>query len=436
VRPLALVIVVFVTLCVARVAAAQAVMTGSDDPFSGVHHEHWADPSIPAQIDLVRIDLTNSDIGAYAAMQTEAGQTTSGYAASIGAQVAINGDSFAAAGFVPHGLAMGSDVMWTDTADDDITAPLHFGRVGETTQAAIDPPAEIETAASFPASTQGIVSGHPLLVSAGAVVSPIDCTDPQAIACERAPRSAAGLSADRNTMTLVVVDGWQTASLGMTDGEVASFLVDRGVDIALAFDSGASATLFLGSGVINHPSDGVEVAVANQLAFKSGSLPQGQLVGLVCRHDVFGCGSDETRWIAGALVTLDDGRQQTMPDGELPFYDFTQVTPRLACVTVQAAGYLTVHQCIQVTPGMQTYNSVAMWEGSDPVDAGVPDAPTIVADAPTLDGPLGDAGAMNPATGTGGGCCQASGDPAPAAAIALALLGLTVRRARRYNRPT
>jgi exopolysaccharide biosynthesis protein len=415
------------TLLVAHVAVAAPVRDGSDDPHPGIHHEHWTDASIPASLDLVRIDLTSSEIGAYATMESEAGMTTSAYAAKLDAQVAINGDSFTANGFVPRGLAMGSGSAWTDTTDDAVSALLHFARVEETTQAAIDPPEAIETAGDLPAGTQGVVSGHPLLVRAGAVVPSFDCTDAQAIACERAPRSAAALSADGTTLTLVVVDGWQTSSLGMTDAELAAFLVARGASVALALDSGASSTLVMDGAVVNHPSDGVERAVANHLAFKYGALPKGQLVGLVCKHDVFGCDSDSSRWIANAKVKLDDGRGDTTPSGEVPLYDFTGVTPRLACVTVKADGYLTVHQCQQVQAGEQTYNSVALWEGTDAIDAGVIDASGVAPDAMSAaggdGGATGDGGRGNPAAGGGGGCCDAGGDPPPLGGCVFLALG-------------
>ena len=195
-------------------------------------------------------------------------------------------------------------------------------------------------------------------------------------------------------MWLVTVDGWQSGSVGMTAAQLATFLAARGADSAMALDGGASSTLVLDGAVVNHPSDGVERSVANQLTVQFGSLPKGQLVGDICKHDVFGCDTDSSRWIAGATVTLDDGREITTPGGDnQPFYDFSSVTPRLACVTVRAAGFLTVHQCQSVESGQITYNSVAMFEGTDLPDAGVrPDAPPIPDAAVSIDGGGRDAG--------------------------------------------
>src|SRR5439155_1683011 len=163
--------------------------------------------------------------------------------------------------------------------------------------------------------------------------------------------------------------------------------------------------------VISRPSDGVERTVANHLAIRYQSLPKGELYGLVCKTSVIGCGTDSSRWIAGAKVWLDDGRMQTT--GTDAAYDFLNVTQRIACVTVKAAGYKTAYKCTdqQITPGQINYNSVAMYPGVDPIDAGVADAPA----AP--DAAMGSAGgdAGNPGMGPGGGCCGAGRNSPPIA---------------------
>ncbi len=416
----------------ARIAAADPVMQSEDDPHPGIHHEHWADASLPAEIDLVRVDLTNSELALYATPQSDRGMTTSSYAETTGAQVAINGDAFAVAGFVPRGLAMGDSEPWSGTADDTISAVFDLRRAGERTLADIVPPEVVVTPDTLPAGTQGVVSGEPLLVRAGVVESGFDCTDQIAIPCEPAPRSAVGLTADGNTMLLVVVDGWQSASIGMTAAQLASFLASQGADAAIALDSGGSSTLVLDDAIVNHPSNGVEADVANQISVQFGSLPQGQLVGLVCKHDVIGCTDDATRWIAGATVTLDDGRMQVTPGSpSTPLYDFDGVTPRLACVTVKADGYLTVHQCQNVVSGQITYNSVAMFEGTDPPDAGlVADGPPPVdASPPPSEGP--DAGVSRTTAGPGG-CCDAGGS-GPAGWLLVTVAWFLMRRRGKFD---
>jgi hypothetical protein len=184
--------------------------------------------------------------------------------------------------------------------------------------------------------------------------------------------------------------------------------------MAMALDGGSSSTLVLDSALASVPSDGIERTVANHLGVKYGALPRGELVGLICQTSVFNC----TR-IAGAQVTLDDGRvQTTATDG---FYDFTNVTPRLACVTVRKPGFLTKKQCQTVSAGIQTYNSVVLEPGMDPPpDAGVPDA-AVLDDAGNGGGGgfVTDAGTADDGPG---GCCEAGTRRSGGLPIALAVV--------------
>ena len=302
---------------------------------------------------------------------------------------------------------------------------MHLRRVGERTAATIVPPEVVVGIAELPEGTQGALAGRPLLVRAGNVATQFDCADPVTLSCQRAPRSAVALSADGNTLWLVTVDGWQSGSIGMTAAELAQFLDGRGAHMAMALDGGSSATLVVDGVLASAPSDGVERRVANHLGIRYGALPKGELVGLICAGSITSC----TR-LSGAMVTLDDGRvQTTATDG---FYDFTGVTPRLACVTVKKTGYKTKQQCSMVESNMQNFNSVVLEPGVDPpVDAGVPDAPLPEEDAavPDGDGGVGPDGG-NPDTGGGGGCCDAGRERPPIAILVGVALGWMLRRRR------
>ena len=398
-----------VALCFAASAAsaAPALVGTPTTPHPGIRSEVWADATVPVRLHLIRIDLTSAAIEVYATKPSDSGITTSAYAARVSAQVAINGDAFSANGYVPRGLAMGDSDPWSNTADDAQSSVFYLRRVGERTFVNISPPEEIVTTALLPEGTEGVISGRPLLVRSGVVETP-SCTDPTTLACQRAPRSAVGVSADGNTLFLVAVDGWKSQSAGMQAREVGLFLKARGAAMAMAFDMGSASTLVLDGTPINVPSDGIERTVANHLAIRSGTVTPGQLVGFICKHDVFGC-ANSTRILPGASVTLDDNRHLFADVNG--FYDFTGVTPRLACVVVTKTGYAPKRQCAQVTSvNPPTYNSVAMWEGVDPPDAGVSDGGVTV-DArlfPTADASGNDAGF--PVQPPGGGCCDAGGD--------------------------
>lgn len=411
-----------VPLWAAPQAAAAPVRTSQSDPHPGIHRELWVDAAVPARITAVRIDLTSAEIAVYATKESDRGITTSGFSDRIGAQVAINGDAFAVAGYTPRGLAIGSSTPWTNTHDTAALPLFQFRRVGERTVATVEPPELVLTPDDLPEGTQGAVGGRPLLVRAGAVETNFDCADPVTLACQRAPRSALGVSADGNTLWLVTVDGWQAGSLGLTAAELGAFLAARGAAMAMALDGGSSAAMVIDGTLVTSPSDGIERTVANHVGVKYGALPRGELVGLVCANSVFNC----TR-ITGAQVTLDDGRVvTTMADG---FYDFPAVTPRLACVTARKTGYKTKRQCQTVDSGIQTYNSLVLEPGVDPpADASVPDAPRVQVDASSGgDGGLWADGG-NGATGPGGGCCDASRDRP--SLVLLVLVGWMLTRRR------
>ncbi|MCB9561059.1 MAG: phosphodiester glycosidase family protein [Kofleriaceae bacterium] len=424
-------------LCaVAGAAAAAPALDSATDPYPGIHHEVWIDAAVPARIHLVRVDLSSSELTLFATAEDDRGQRTSAWAGAVGAQVAINGDAFAIAGYVPAGLAVGGGAAWSTTADDAVSGFVRFARVGERTEAAIVAPEQVIATSALPAGTQGVVSGRPLLVRAGQPVSSFDCADAIAMPCQRAPRSAVAVSADGNTLWLAVVDGWQQPSLGLTCAELASFLDARGAYDALALDGGGAATLVVTAegGVVSAPSDGAERTVANHLGVHYGMLPQGQLVGFVRERDVF----DPNANLDGVTVTLDDGRVDvTGTDG---FYNFPGVTPRLACVTAVKAGYRTEHKCKQVVAGQVNYNSIAMYPGDEVPDAGVPDA--AVPDAAAgPDAARGDAGVADPDAGDGGGggggcAVTAAGGDAGAGGLATWLLAtIAVLGLRRPRRP-
>jgi hypothetical protein len=391
-------------------AAAAPVLDSSVEIHPGIQHDHYTDATIPAKLDVVAVDISDQEIGLVATTEQQAGMTTSAFASAVGAQVAINGDLFSPAGFVPRGLAIGNGVPWSDSHDDTAAAVFFFhpATTGDYTVAGTVVPQNTTVPADLPADVAGAVSGQPMLVQAGKAGS-FDCTDPSTIACMRAPRSALALSADGRTLWLVTVDGWQSASIGMTDMELAPFLVSLGADAAIALDSGASSTLVLDGAVVNHPSDGIERAVANHLAVKFGSLPRGELAGDSCYHDAVNCDGDSSQWLGGVEVTLDDGTTFTTPDSpSAPRFHFPNLRPRVACVTGRKTGFLTTTRCGKVPAGDIGYASLLMYEGMDPPDAGIaPDAP-LPADAAQGNPDNNDAG---PRVGPpGGGCCDAGRD--------------------------
>ena len=86
----------------------------------------------------------------------------------------------------------------------------------------------------------------------------------------RQPRCAAGVTVNRDTLILVVVDGRRAAhSIGVTLKQLADVLIEFGAVDGVQFDSGGSVTFFFDGKVRNRPSDGEERPVANSLGIFS-----------------------------------------------------------------------------------------------------------------------------------------------------------------------
>jgi hypothetical protein len=79
----------------------------------------------------------------------------------------------------------------------------------------------------------------------------------------RHPRSAVGWN--DQYVFLVVVDGRQSTSVGMTMPELAVYMSKLGCREALNFDGGGSATLWILGNAVNNPSTGYERAAVNAL---------------------------------------------------------------------------------------------------------------------------------------------------------------------------
>jgi hypothetical protein len=95
---------------------------------------------------------------------------------------------------------------------------------------------------------------------------------------ERHPRTAAGLTADRQTLILVVIDGRQPEwSAGLTLPELADLLISLGAVAAVNLDGGGSSSFIFappgGARVTNRPSDGHWRPVGTSLGIRVKPLP-------------------------------------------------------------------------------------------------------------------------------------------------------------------
>ncbi len=82
---------------------------------------------------------------------------------------------------------------------------------------------------------------------------------------ERHPRSAIGYNSDQTKFYMVVVDGRQESSAGMTLTELGEFMRSFGVYNALNLDGGGSSTLWVRNKVVNSPSDNTGERVVSNI---------------------------------------------------------------------------------------------------------------------------------------------------------------------------
>ncbi len=172
-----------------RLAASALADDVWTSPFAGVRRLHRVMREL--QVHAPEIHLEQSGMSLRSTTSAERKQTTSSFAKSVGAQLAINADFFGHSDSATDGLSAGNGVAWEGTSDDEVTSWL----------------------------------------------SSFSCF-------VRHPRTALGLSRDQKTLYLVVVDGRSAASVGMTCAELAALLKGFGSWTAMNLDGGGSSTMY------------------------------------------------------------------------------------------------------------------------------------------------------------------------------------------------
>ncbi len=229
--------------------AALASVARADDrwetPFAGVRHLNRVTAS--QNLHVLLVDLCAAGVSVRGTRPEEAGRTVAAHGAALGAQAVVNGDFYNPSN--PRevdGPAMGEGVPWGGR-DHEYVGPVGFGAG--------------RAAVMFHGLTTGVepwmrevVSGHPTLISDG---RRIDNNGDAGLCLARHPRTAAGLTRDRRTLIVAVVDGRVAGRSGMTCDELGDLLAEFGAHDATNLDGGGSSAMWLaGRGVVNRPSDG------------------------------------------------------------------------------------------------------------------------------------------------------------------------------------
>ncbi len=253
-------------------ATADAVtlsLRSETTPFPGVTVRKYrtSGPSADAWVAIVDLCAANVHVDSDKPVVTS-NQTTGGWASANGAAIATNGDFYKTSPLRVYGDAVGNGLPWpsVNTGLDpryatewyyenagwigfgfDQVTYNHTGWVkrnpGGRTLGGWEPTRVVKTR---PPDLIGVVGGFPELVTEGAQYT---CSSPTATSCfpdrgdmrARHPRTAMGITEDRQKFILLVVDGRTSTSSGMYGSELAETMKKLGAWQAFNLDGGGSS---------------------------------------------------------------------------------------------------------------------------------------------------------------------------------------------------
>jgi MYXO-CTERM domain-containing protein len=283
------------------VGHAKVNWTSVTKPFGGIEVRKGRTGDNKNDVYAALISLCNAYVHVAATAPATSLQTPGSWAGKVGVQLAVNGDfykwdSSCSYPFV-YGDAVGNGKRWpgcrngNDASHSSEWFYMKYGWIAfgqdwaEFSYSKLVKqkklgdygwqPTSVTT--SIPSGTQALVSGFSQLVIDGKKVT---CSSPTASTCfpdrsdlrQRHPRTAMGLTQDRRTLILAVVDGRTSKSIGMYGTELAALMEELGAFQAFNLDGGGSSAMWVkGKGYVNNPSDGSARAVANHWGIYAGS---------------------------------------------------------------------------------------------------------------------------------------------------------------------
>lgn len=281
-------------------AEAQTIATRRwSDPQPGVRLLEGTTTSPTTRFYALYADLCADYVHVAATARPSSRRTASAWGSATGVQAAVNGDFYRTDTSTPvvYGQAAGSGSLWPEAQTGegssytgdwyhrrygwiafgpdwvDFTHTREVKRAGGVTEGF----SPTRATGEVPVGTVSLVSGFPELVTEGRRVTCASPTDPSCFPDRsdmraRHPRTAMGLTSDRRTFLLVVVDGRSTSSAGMYGTELASLMDQLGAWQAFNLDGGGSSQMWVaGRGTINSPSDGSARSVANHWGIFAGT---------------------------------------------------------------------------------------------------------------------------------------------------------------------
>ena len=268
-------------------AAGCAGLPGQAPRLDGISYSRMESVAadVPQAIHVLTVDLTRPGIelevtaGDSSVGRAYRAQTTSEFLVRARVQAAVNGGFFDPF----KGGSPGGEDYYPKSGDpvDALGLSMHAGRIVSPPNSdpkingtmCIRKPASvtIERGQRCPPGTDEAIAAGPLLMSGG------DAQSHTYSMTARHPRTAFGLSADRKTAWIVVVDGRQLSSMGATLPDMAEIFRRLGAADALNFDGGGSTAMVVagdaGPQVLNTPIHtgvpGRERPSANQLGVRA-----------------------------------------------------------------------------------------------------------------------------------------------------------------------
>jgi hypothetical protein len=211
--------------------------------------------STPTHLHALVIDRAVSGVSVVATPYEERWQTVSDFAAGIPSDrllAATNGGFWTSIGQAPLGITCSGGEHWPNAAPDPEVGTFWIDEDGVPHIAG----PEVVWDEDALGRVVEAVGGRPVLVEAGEVA--LGTLDTFPTANDRAPRTAIGIGRRARTLILVVVDGRQPASRGMTLYELARLLIELGAETGINLDGGGSSAMVVPDlgGVVNVPARG------------------------------------------------------------------------------------------------------------------------------------------------------------------------------------
>ncbi len=207
---------------------------------------------------LVTVNLARPEISIRTTrdIESERYQITSSFAALVGAAVAINGDWFI--NQRPRGLARGVGEQWSGSTD--LSDHAFIACTNDNT-CLIEP--ERNSVTPLSSAWTSVVGGNDARLVQNGIGQSFSGHN---VYVENTPRTAVGLTADRQTLFLLTVEQGTTG--GTRWETIATFLKDRGAWNAIMFDGGGSTTMMVYGQRVNRLKNGTptERKVASHFA--------------------------------------------------------------------------------------------------------------------------------------------------------------------------